>query len=48
MGFQKTTINRQFELGIQYVVLKRLENVESANQSWLEEVCNLNILFLKV
>jgi hypothetical protein len=23
------------------VVLKRLENVESANQSWFEEVCNL-------
>jgi hypothetical protein len=24
------------------VVLKSLENVESANQSWFEEVCNLN------
>jgi hypothetical protein len=26
------------------VVLKSLENVESANQSWFEEVCNLNLL----
>jgi hypothetical protein len=26
-------------LGSQYVVLKRLENVENANQSWFEEVC---------
>src|SRR3954454_11455444 len=25
------------------VILKRLENVESANQSWFEEVCNLSI-----
>ena len=25
----------------QQVVLKRLENIESANQSWFEEVCNL-------
>ena len=25
------------------VVLKKLENVESANQSWFEEVCNLKI-----
>jgi hypothetical protein len=32
------------------VVLKELENVESASQSWFEEVCNLNIfkiLYLK-
>ena len=29
--------------GDQSVVLKRLENVESANQSWFEEVCNLNL-----
>ena len=28
-------------LGEQEVILKRLENVESANQSWFEEVCNL-------
>ena len=25
------------------VVLKRLENVESAKQSWFEEVCNINL-----
>jgi hypothetical protein len=30
-------------LGEQYVVLKRLENVENANRSWFEEVCNLEI-----
>ena len=29
--------------GSHEVVLKRLENVENANQSWIEEVCNLNI-----
>ena len=29
-------------IGTQYVVLKNLENVENANHSWLEEVCNLN------
>ena len=28
-------------LGRHDVVLKKLENVESANQSWFEEVCNL-------
>ena len=28
-------------LGEQKVILKRLENVENANQSWLEEVCKL-------
>ena len=27
--------------GRQKVILKRLENVESANRSWFEEVCNL-------
>ena len=26
--------------GSHIVVLKKLENVESANRSWLEEVCN--------
>jgi hypothetical protein len=26
------------------VILKKLENVESANQSWFEEVCNQNLL----
>ena len=25
------------------VIVKKLENVESANQSWFEEVCNLNV-----
>ena len=34
---------RQFKFGAQYVVLKRLENVENANKRWLEEVCNLSI-----
>src|SRR5215213_10135996 len=29
--------------GVQKVILKRLENVENANQRWLEEVCNLSI-----
>jgi len=27
-------------LGTHKVILKRLENVENANQSWFEEVCN--------
>ena len=31
-------------LGVHDVILKRLENVENANQSWLEEVCNINYL----
>src|SRR3954470_11563038 len=35
---KKQQLRRSFESGIQYVVLKRLENVESANQSWFEEV----------
>jgi hypothetical protein len=36
---------QQFKrFGGQNVVLKRLENVENANQSWFEEVCNLDIL----
>src|SRR2546423_1594961 len=26
------------------VILKRLENVENANQRWFEEVCNLNVI----
>ena len=29
--------------GSQWVVLKRLENVENADQRWFEEVCNLDI-----
>ena len=32
--------------GSQYVILKKLENVESANQNWLEEVCNLKNLII--
>ena len=31
--------------GAHYVVLKRLENIESANQSWFEEVCDPSVLF---
>ena len=27
-------------LGTEGVILKKLENIESANQSWFEEVCN--------
>jgi hypothetical protein len=30
--------------GSHNVVLKKLENVENANQSWFEEVCNLKLL----
>jgi len=32
---------RLTRFGDQDVILKRLENVESANRSWFEEVCNL-------
>ena len=35
-------LKREFEFGVQYVVLKKLENVERANRSWFEEVFNLN------
>ena len=42
---KKQQLIREFPNSSQYVVLKRLENVESANQNWLEEVCNLSILF---
>ena len=31
-------LKRKFEFGVQYVVLKKLENVESANRSWFDEV----------
>ena len=37
------TIQRQFELSNQGVILKKLEDVESASRSWLEEVHNYNI-----
>ena len=36
---EKQQLTRQFPNSSQAVVLKRLENVENANQSWLEEVC---------
>ena len=42
---KKQQLTREFESNSQAVVLKRLENVESANQNWLEEVCNLSVLF---
>src|SRR5687767_7831268 len=33
--------NQQLKrLGAHYVILKKLENVENANRSWFEEVCN--------
>ena len=38
---KKQILTREFESSAQGVILKRLENVENANQSWLEEVCNL-------
>jgi len=34
---------REFETGVQYVVLKKLENVENASRNWLEEVLNLKV-----
>ena len=40
---KKRQLIRQFESRSQAVVLKRLENVENADQRWFEEVCNLNI-----
>ena len=41
---KKQQLIRAYEFGVQYVVLKRLENVESAKQSWFEEVGNLKYL----
>ena len=38
---RKQQLIREYEFGVQYVVLKRLENVGNASKSWLEEVCNL-------
>ena len=40
---KKQQLIREFESKTQSVILKRLENVESANQSWFEEVCNLKV-----
>ena len=31
-------LTRKFESGAQYVILKKLENVENANRDWFEEV----------
>ncbi len=42
---KKQQLTRQFEFSSQAVVLKRLENVENANQSWLDEVCNFKVVF---
>ena len=42
---RKQQLTREHEGKTQAVVLKKLENVESANRSWLEEVCNLSVLF---
>ena len=35
-------------VGVQLVILKRLENVENANQSWLEEVRNLKVFQMNI
>ena len=43
MGFHETTIKKRTSKFISNVVLKRLENVENANKSWLEEVCSLSV-----
>ena len=43
---KKQQLKREFSNSsqyVQYVVLKKLENVENANKSWLEEVCNLSL-----
>ena len=37
-------LTRQFESEAQAVVLKKLENAESASKTWLEEVGNLKVL----
>src|SRR5436305_6001677 len=34
---KKQQLSREYEFGVQYAVLKRLENVENANKRWLEE-----------
>jgi hypothetical protein len=40
---KKQLLIREHPNSSQKVVLKRLENVENANQNWLEEVCNLKV-----
>src|SRR5204862_1000702 len=39
---KKQQLKREYEFKSQLVILKRLENVENANHSWLEEVCKSN------
>src|ERR1051325_1583884 len=41
---KKQQLTREHESSAQSVILKRLENVESANQSWFEEVCNFKFV----
>ena len=38
---KRQQLTREHESSTRLVVLKKLENVENANQSWLGEVCNL-------
>jgi len=33
--------------GMEKIILKRLEDVKSANRSWFEEVCNLKVKVFK-
>ena len=41
--YKNQLLKRAVESGVQYVALKKLENVESANRSWFDEVCNRDI-----
>ena len=45
-GYEEWDIKEQelIRFGEQDVILKKLENVENANQNWFEEVCNLKYL----
>src|ERR1043165_3359805 len=40
---KKRQLTRLCPNSFQHIVLKKLENVENANKSWLEEVCNLSL-----
>ena len=40
MDSKNQQLKRIVEFGVQHVILKKLENVENANRSWFEEVCN--------
>ncbi len=42
---KKQQLMRECEFKAQRVILKRLENVENANQNWLEEVCDQKYFF---